>query len=902
MTGAGQARRPCPQADLQAPAGHRPEDSGCTTIQGCIEEASMRLIIITSVCCAVFLGSAAATADGLDRTGTLWAPYLEWSLENPSWQGNPFDVEATATFTHDGTGEERTTPMFYDGANTWKFRFTATRTGNWSFHTSSDDADLHGQRGAVAVRPHTDPTARRGFLVRHQNKYAWQVDEDGRLAACAPNVYMNLRTFGNPEACGWTAVSPTFSDPQRFAAYLDEVEAHGCNAAFALLANQWFQAGAASSGDHESINPDPATFRALEQAIVAAHRRGMHLEIWAWGDEQRRWTPIGAGGINGAPDRRVQRYIAARLGPLPGWTMSYGFDLNEWVKPGEVTSWAEYLNQHSGWKHLLSARQVTRAREQFQSPDILAVAAHDDTPTDAFYELALERLTEEPRRPVLFARRFTYLRDGVWDMPTTRRAFWEFTLAGGAGAVWGHYPADPKCSAHVAGTYPHPEQLRTHRRFWSSRFLLEMVPANGLSNDDDTRVLRAGERIVFYRPDAESIHLDLSDLKGPQPAIAVDTTNEYAEVDLGSFPPGKRTWRAPHRSDWAIAVGSFEDERVRSATPATSAPSVRPRDRRAGSDTAVEFPGESWDRRDPTEAGLDPQKLQEFADAIGGDGVVIRDGYLVKSWGAAARRSDWASSAKPLISTLLLFAVHEGRINSVDEPVRPWVRKRWPQKDLSEKDREMIFRHLANMTSGYARGEPPGTHWAYNDFAIQLYRDVMIEVLGESLNEAALRRLAVLQFEDGDLFGSRGGGGVNTSPRDFARIGWFWLNRGNWNGSQLLPERLFDQCMRPDVPGILPKSKQEGRDYLDIGSYGGGSDQDFAGQGVYGFNWWFNSKMADGEELFLTHLPQDAYCTIGHRGKEVMLIVPSLSLVVAARGDWGGVRLNKTRILREALH
>jgi hypothetical protein len=38
----------------------------------------------------------------------------------------------------------------------------------------------------------------------------------------------------------------------------------------------------------------------------------------------------------------------------------------------------------------------------------------------------------------------------------------------------------------------------------------------------------------------------------------VDTKRAYAEIDLGELPPRKQTWTAPHRSDWAIAVGRFE--------------------------------------------------------------------------------------------------------------------------------------------------------------------------------------------------------------------------------------------------------------------------------------------------------------------------------------------------------
>jgi len=44
--------------------------------------------------------------------------------------------------------------------------------------------------------------------------------------------------------------------------------------------------------------------------------------LWAWGDEQRRMTPK-RWGINGKVDRRLQRYICARLGPLPGWSIAF---------------------------------------------------------------------------------------------------------------------------------------------------------------------------------------------------------------------------------------------------------------------------------------------------------------------------------------------------------------------------------------------------------------------------------------------------------------------------------------------------------------------------------------------------------------------------------------------------
>jgi hypothetical protein len=62
-------------------------------------------------------------------TGTQWYPRLEGNLKNPSFDGNPFDVEAKVIFIHRKTGRSATTSMFYDGGDTWRFRFTAIFTG-----------------------------------------------------------------------------------------------------------------------------------------------------------------------------------------------------------------------------------------------------------------------------------------------------------------------------------------------------------------------------------------------------------------------------------------------------------------------------------------------------------------------------------------------------------------------------------------------------------------------------------------------------------------------------------------------------------------------------------------------------------------------------------------------------
>jgi CubicO group peptidase (beta-lactamase class C family) len=297
---------------------------------------------------------------------------------------------------------------------------------------------------------------------------------------------------------------------------------------------------------------------------------------------------------------------------------------------------------------------------------------------------------------------------------------------------------------------------------------------------------------------------------------------------------------------------------------------------------SVQFPGEVWEVRSPSELGMDESKLDEFAANVGGTGIVVKDGYVVKTWGSSASKDDWASAAKPVISTMLFFAIEEGLVPGVDDLIANWG---W---NLSSKDETMTFFHLANMMSGYARPEAPGDAWAYNDYGIRLYGLTLQRVYDATLDEAAQQRFAPLQFEDGSLFGSRDGLGIFTSARDFARIGWLWLHKFNWNGNQLLPQSYFDTYMKAAVPPQLPRTAPAlADDYLGIGTYGGDSDQSAEGPGIYGFNWWFNDRVPGSSASTWPDAPADAFMAKGHEFREIVTVIPSLNMVVAARGDWG---------------
>jgi len=504
----------------------------------------------------IFCGSAVGEegdslivpAKSAESLTTLWSPTLEWTLKNESYEGNPFDLVAEVTFTHDSGKHKHVTEMFYAGNNTWKFRFTGTRTGEWTFITRADgkdgttkDSDLHGRKGTITVNPNPDANAK-GFLTNVGNKYAIR-DVEGKLRGVSYQVYQNNK--GGEAVFNWKTTKKLGDATQEDVdLYLDLAERAGFDSIFDTVAHRWFKDGAIGHNQHNSVNPDLNTFGALDMIITRTHARGKIMHLWAWGDNarHRKWTPVGLpGGINGKVDRRLQRYIAARLGPLPGWTMGYGFDLHEWVDENQVGAWAVYMHEHMGWRHLLMARA--------RSHPALDVVSHPHCGHS--YEDAVKNLDRDPKRPHHFGERDGYLRSGYHTMDWTRRHMWRYTIAGGHSGHWGTWRK----------SYPNPEQPNTHRSFWNhgQRLRLDMARANDRT---DGYALATPDRkhLVFYKEDADRVAMDLSGAPGPLPVIAVDTTKAYREINVGKLAPGKHTWSAPRKSDWAIAVGNFDDD------------------------------------------------------------------------------------------------------------------------------------------------------------------------------------------------------------------------------------------------------------------------------------------------------------------------------------------------------
>ena len=493
---------------------------------------------------------------GQTRQGMQWYPPTEWSWTNPSWSGSPHDVVAIATFTHTQSGEVRQTPLFFDGENSvgegvWRVRFCGSLPGTWSFVTTSTDADLTGHTGNVVITASNSP----GFVRSVGTKWV----REGNGKAFVPQYAM----YAGPH---YYASDPTLID-QAIETFLVQ---HGFNGFHVPVYMRWFDIERDDASGLTNFDPDLDTFRALEQLIRRTYEAGGTVHLWQWGDEQASQTPDSLpGGYGGTEDVRLLRTIAARLAPLPGWTMGYGFDCYEYATEAMLHEWRDTLNDLSGWDHFVSARNgrfditAQLATELDYSSYENIQPEYDDSSFHIGFGY-LQTLANVPDRPTLSEDRFR-LRDPSpfpWKDYTeemTRRGLWHSAMAGGCGNIWGNLVGAVGANDGVtpSAPYPNPQWSRTYALFMNDRFSVDMEPAPTLT-DGVCLQRTAGTGHLFYKEDTSSIVLDLSGLTAPVTGVAVDALAPYAEIPLGSLDPGVQVWTAPYPSDWAIAVGEFD--------------------------------------------------------------------------------------------------------------------------------------------------------------------------------------------------------------------------------------------------------------------------------------------------------------------------------------------------------
>jgi hypothetical protein len=261
-----------------------------------------------------------------------------------------WDVEAYCVWTHEVTGQQRRSTLWYSGSgDVYVFRFGGSFSGHWRGATRSPVASLDGLDLAVEVVPSVNPkrSGWSGQVVGAPTAWAHQRGPDGELTERTPILIMM------PDVRHW------HDDVGSMRKFVSEFnDHHGFNGGhISTVGRSWFQVDSTDDLDSAPAVPDVRTFVALEAAASEWSERGGWLHLWMWGKGNSGDFSRLPGGFNGPRSRRLHHYVAARLGPVPGWSMGIGWDVEFWADETRVKWWLdELIPRLGGWHHWIGHR------------------------------------------------------------------------------------------------------------------------------------------------------------------------------------------------------------------------------------------------------------------------------------------------------------------------------------------------------------------------------------------------------------------------------------------------------------------------------------------------------------------------------------------------------------------
>ena len=262
--------------------------------------------------------------------------------------------------------------------------------------------------------------------------------------------------------------------------------------------------------------------------------------------------------------------------------------------------------------------------------------------------------------------------------------------------------------------------------------------------------------------------------------------------------------------------------------------------------------------------------------------MIMRNGKVAfEQWfgeNAANKPHVMFSVSKTFTSTAIGFAVQEGLLD-VSDKVISFFPDKLPN-EVGSNLQAMEIRHLLTMTVGHDEDptgvirnsndsdwvkaflafpieHKPGDQFVYNSLATYMLSAILTQVTGERLLDYLQPRLfrplgiTAATWDESPQGIQIGGWGLQVKTEDMAKLGLFYLQKGQWKGQQLLAESWFDEATVAQVPS-LPAGANI--DELKINA----KDSDWL-QG-YGYQLWqsrHNSYRADGRNgQFILILPE----------------------------------------------
>jgi CubicO group peptidase (beta-lactamase class C family) len=275
-----------------------------------------------------------------------------------------------------------------------------------------------------------------------------------------------------------------------------------------------------------------------------------------------------------------------------------------------------------------------------------------------------------------------------------------------------------------------------------------------------------------------------------------------------------------------------------------------------GCSHSIEYPCSYEDglpRSTPEEQGVPSVTIARFFQMIEEKGfdvhglMMIRHGKVIAEhwWAPYAPQYQHAmySATKTFTAMAIGFAVQEGLLN-VENKVISFFPDLLPDT-ISPQLSGLTLKHLLTMSVGHAStfypgsGESqvrsflaapfahePGTVWAYDITASHMMSRIITKVSGISILEYMKTRMFdplgiedVVWEMDNDGC-NMGNGGSHMKTSDLAKMGLFLLNKGKWNGQQLLNPSWIEEASTTQIyqnPELTPEEIKNATDDASVG-------------------------------------------------------------------------------------
>lgn len=244
-----------------------------------------------------------------------------------------------------------------------------------------------------------------------------------------------------------------------------------------------------------------------------------------------------------------------------------------------------------------------------------------------------------------------------------------------------------------------------------------------------------------------------------------------------------------------------------------------------------------WLWHTPQEAGFEPNAFYTSLVAAGTQTpmMVIRSGRVIGTRGNITTPGFTWSASKSICTLIFGRLLQLGSVDYSDVV---------PGSDNPTAPTATLAQFMAMLSDFGLNPHSPGDYNAYNNAAVHHYADYLRDTYftGDTDVEFLENSLAIaLGFEDTITYaGFFGGwdGGWSISTRDLARLNQLVLNRGLWDGTQLVSAAFCDELFKNQIP--FDTEVNPDTDDLFYNQSTGSM------AGLYSYGWWLKDEAMGG--------------------------------------------------------